>query len=77
MPDYHPGGAPEQFQVYWTEGPGAAKIAWGADGDFDRCVLEVNAAVVRGGSKPLPDREIRGLCSNLHVRALGVRPGQE
>lgn len=59
----------ERLMAYWAEGEGAAKIGWGAPHDFDRCVLEL--------SKYVPPGEVKGLCSNLHERALGVRPGQE
>jgi HK97 family phage prohead protease len=52
---------------YWAHGEGAAKIGWGSDGDFDRCVLHLSKYV-------RPD-EVKGLCSNLHVKATGARPG--
>lgn len=65
----------ERLMKYWTEGAGAAKIRWGIDGDFDRCIHEVQAAITKGGHAPLPDGEIKGLCSNLHQRATGARPG--
>jgi hypothetical protein len=52
---------------YWAEGPGAAKIQWGVAGDFDRCVVELSKHVGPG--------IVKGLCSNLHVRATGARPG--
>lgn len=60
---------------FWAEGEGARLIRWGHDGDFDRCVLEIQKAVVKGGNAPLPDHEIKGLCRNLHVRATGAEPG--
>jgi hypothetical protein len=65
----------ERLQRYWAEGPGAAKIQWGVPGDFDRCIVEIQKAVTDGGQKPLPDGVIKGLCSNLHARATGFRPG--
>lgn len=65
----------EHLMEYWSHGEGAAKIRWGTDGDFDRCIRQVQEAVTKGGNKPLPDREIKGLCSNLHQRATGARPG--
>ena len=67
--------ATERLMRYWAHGEGAAKIRWGVPGDFDRCVRLVQEAVVKGGGKPLPDHEIKGLCSNLHQRATGARPG--
>ena len=60
----------ERLMTYWTKGEGALKIRWGQDGDFDRCVREL--------AKHVPASiDVKGLCSNLHKRALGVRPGQE
>lgn len=63
--------ATERLMRYWAHGPGAAKIKWGVPGDFlfDRCVVQL--------SKYVGPNVVKGLCSNLHVRALGVRPGQE
>ena len=52
---------------YWAEGPGALKIRWGVDGDFDRCVQQL--------SRYVSPSIVKGLCSNLHKRATGARPG--
>lgn len=68
-------GLPAQLVRYWTEGEGAAKISWGAPGDFHRCEVQVNAAIVKGGGAALPPAEIAGLCSNLHRIATGRNPG--
>lgn len=57
----------ERLMRYWAEGPGAAKIRWGVPGDFDRCVVELGKYVSPG--------VVKGLCSNLHQRATGGRPG--
>lgn len=57
----------EHLMRYWTMGPGAAKIRWSQPGDFDRCVVELGKYV--GADK------VKGLCSNLHQRATGARPG--
>jgi hypothetical protein len=57
----------ERLMAYWAEGRGAAKIGWGKDGDFDRCVVELGRYV--------PPGVVKGLCSNLHKRATGARPG--
>lgn len=57
----------ERLMAYWTHGAGAAKIGWGVDGDFDRCVVELGKYVSPG--------IVKGLCSNLHQRATGARPG--
>jgi hypothetical protein len=69
MADTKPGDGVEKLMRYWTSGPGAIKIRWGQSGDFDRCVEHLSKHVGPG--------VVKGLCSNLHVRALGVRPGQE
>ena len=67
--DLKPGdGNAEQLRRYWTNGAGALKIKWGIPGDFKRCVRHLE--------KYMPGRA-EGYCSNLHVRALGVRPGKE
>lgn len=57
----------ERLMRYWAEGAGAAKIQWGAPGDFDRCVAELG--------KHVSPNIVKGLCSNLHQRATGARPG--
>lgn len=56
----------ERLMTYWAEGPGAAKIAWGTPNDFDRCVVELGKYVGPG--------VVKGLCANLHHRALGIWP---
>lgn len=58
----------ERLMEYWAHGKGAAKIRWGVPGDFDRCVREL--------SDHVPPQMVKGLCSNLHVRATGARPGK-
>jgi hypothetical protein len=67
--------ATERLMEYWAHGEGAAKIRWNVPGDFDRCIMHVQEAVTKGGNAPLSDHVIKGLCSNLHVRATGARPG--
>lgn len=59
--------ATERLMRYWTEGPGAAKIGWGVAGDFERCRVELG--------KYVGPAIVSGLCSNLHKRATGARPG--
>ena len=54
---------------YWVRGPGAAKIRWGAGGDFNRC----RAQLVKYVQNP---EWLAGLCANLHYRALGIWPGR-
>lgn len=56
-----------RLMVYWSRGPGAAKIRWGVPGDFDRCVVELGKYVGPG--------VVKGLCANLHHRATGGWPG--
>lgn len=65
----------EEGKKYWVAGPGAAKIRWSEPGDFDRCITEVQAAVTKGGKKPLPDGMIKGYCAELHKAATGATPG--
>jgi hypothetical protein len=57
----------ERLMAYWAEGPGAAKIQWGVPGDFARCEAELG--------KYVGPTIVAGLCSNLHQRATGARPG--
>ena len=59
--------ATERLMRYWAHGEGAVKIGWGTPGDFDRCVVEL--------SKHVGPAIVKGLCSNLHQRATGARPG--
>lgn len=59
----------ERLMNYWAHGEGALKIRWGTPGDFDRCVVEL--------AKHVPASiDVKGLCSNLHVKATGARPGK-
>lgn len=67
--------ATERLMEYWAHGEGAAKIRWGVPGDFDRCVRNIQEAITKDGRAPLPDHMVKGLCSNLHQRATGARPG--
>lgn len=60
---------PANLAEYWTHGEGAAKIAWGTSGDFNRCRQQLAEYVSPG--------QLSGTCANLHHRALGVWPGQE
>ena len=54
----------ERLHQYWVHGAGAAKIRWGAPGDYDRCVLHL--------SKYL--RDAHGYCADAHHAALGIWP---
>lgn len=60
---------PENLAQYWTTGEGAAKIAWGTSGDFNRCRAALAQYIGPG--------QLSGACANLHHRALGVWPGRE
>lgn len=63
-----PGRMPEDLKDYWTHGEGAAKIRWGTDGSFDRCVRLL--------TKYFP-RNPKGLCAKLHHAATGEWPAEE
>lgn len=64
--DTHLGdGNAETLKEYWTHGKGAAKIRWGTDGSFKRCVRLLR--------KYFP-KNPEGLCANLHKRATGEWP---
>lgn len=56
-------GGAEQLRQYWTHGKGAAKIRWGAPGDWSRCVREVG--------KYLGPRA-KGYCQLRHMAATGM-----
>lgn len=58
-----PGGS-HNLKNYWVRGPGAAKIRWGTDGSFDRCVRQVGKYV----------RDPKGLCAEYHHAATGEWP---
>lgn len=67
-------GMPAHLIEYWTAGPGGAKIEWGVPGDYDRCIVNIQAEVSKDGP-PLGDRVIHGLCATLHKIATGASPG--
>jgi hypothetical protein len=53
--------------IEWFEhGAGAAKIGWGAPGDFDRCVVLASAH--------MDPEKAKGFCANRHHGALGIWP---
>lgn len=60
--------ATERLKRYWTEGPGAVKIAWGTPDDWYRCVAEVG--------KYMSPETAKGYCENLHQRATGMTTAQ-
>lgn len=59
----------QRLITYWTTGPGGARIAWGTDGSFDRCVLQLQ--------KYLPPGQVKGFCARLHKRATGEWPAEK
>lgn len=62
--------ATARIRRYWVRGKGAAKIAWGTPGDFNRCRSQL--------AKYVQNPEwLAGLCANMHKEAIGVWPGQE
>ena len=63
-----PGVMPKKLKAYWTHGEGAAKIAWGTGGDFERCRTNLAAYV--------PTHMLSGLCAKLHKAATGTWPGR-
>jgi 8-oxo-dGTP pyrophosphatase MutT (NUDIX family) len=58
----------DRLRDYWVRGEGAAKIAWGTPGDFNRC--RVNLA------KYVKPQYLAGYCANRHYDALGFWPGE-
>lgn len=58
----------DRLRDYWVRGPGAAKIAWGMPGDFNRCRANLAEYI-----KP---QHLSGYCANRHYDALGFWPGQ-
>jgi hypothetical protein len=60
--------ATKRIRNYWTHGEGAAKIAWGTPGDFNRCRAQLAKYVEN------PDW-LAGLCANMHYEVLKKWPG--
>jgi hypothetical protein len=58
-------GSDHALRNYWVRGEGAAKIRWGSDSDFKRCVKELREHV----------RDPEGLCAEYHKSATGMWPG--
>jgi hypothetical protein len=57
-------GNPEALRDYWQHGKGAAKIRWGTDGDFDRCVRSIGKYVT----------DPQGTCAQWHHDVTGKWP---
>lgn len=58
----------DRLRDYWVRGPGAAKIGWGAPGDFNRCRANL--------AKYVKPQYLAGYCANRHYDALGIWPGE-
>lgn len=58
----------DRLRDYWVRGPGAAKIAWGTPGDFNRCRINLAEYI-----KP---QYLNGYCANRHKDAMGIWPGE-
>lgn len=58
----------DRLRDYWTRGKGAAKIGWGAPGDFNRCRAQL--------AKYVKPQYLSGYCANRHYDALGFWPGE-
>lgn len=61
-----PGGG-HNLKNYWTRGAGAAKIRWGTDGSFSRCVAQLGKHV----------KNPQGLCAEYHKAATGEWPAEK
>lgn len=61
--------ATARIRRYWVSGKGAAKIRWGAPGDFNRCRAQLAKYVAN-------PEWLAGLCANMHKEALGFWPGE-
>ncbi len=57
-----------RLKTYWTVGEGAAKIRWGTDGAFKRCVRHLR--------KYFP-KNPEALCANLEKQATGHWPAEK
>jgi 2'-5' RNA ligase len=60
-------GEAEQLRRYWTIGAGGAKIRWGTEGDFTRCVRYL--------SEHMTPENAKGYCANRHHEMTGMWPG--
>lgn len=61
-----PGGG-HNLRNYWVRGEGAAKIRWGTDGSFARCVAQLGDKV----------KDPQGLCAEYHKAATGEWPAEK
>ena len=56
-----------RIRRYWTHGKGAAKIRWGAPGDFNRCRRQLAKYIAN-------PQWLAGTCANMHKEAIGIWP---
>lgn len=66
------GGNAQTLRNYWTKGAGAAKIRWGAPGDFNRCVRQLSKYMGprAKGYCNLRHRAATGMSTSAHAKAL-------
>lgn len=57
----------ERLRRYWTKGQGAIRIAWGSEGDWRRCVANLDKHMT----------DAKGYCAELHHEVLGYWPGDK
>lgn len=56
-----------RLRRYWAVGQGAARIQWGVEGDFRRCVLNLRRHI----------KDPEGYCAKLHKDVVGYWPGDK
>lgn len=65
--DVNKKGGSHNLRDHWVKGPGAAKIGWGTDGAFARCVALLGEHV----------KNPQGLCAEYHKAATGEWPAEK
>lgn len=65
--DVNAPGPGHNLRNYWVRGEGAAKIRWGTDGSFARCVRHLGDKV----------KNPQGLCAEYHKAATGEWPAEK
>jgi len=65
--DVNKKGGNHNLKDYWVRGAGAAKIGWGTDGSFARCVAQLGKHV----------KNPQGLCAEYHHAATGEWPAEK
>lgn len=59
----------DELKRYWLVGPGAAKIGWGAPGDFTRCENHLE--------KHVGPEKAKRFCAQWHHDMTGMWPGDK